>query len=496
MNIPVPSPLKYEGAQPLVREIAPPCEYPQHALGGLLKAVLAVQGATQAPLAISAQSALTISSLALQGFANVEKLGGDCPISLYGLTIAQSGERKTSVDSYFMQGIRDHEQEQADEQRTAFDQWKIVHDIWETKRKSYLSDVKGNIADKAPAAQANLESLGAEPEMPPSKERVVTEPTYEGLVRKFHEGQPSLGVFSDEGGQFLGGYAMGKDNRQKTLTAFNDLWQGNPIRRDRAGDGSFVLFDRRLAIHLMVQPSVARQFMADPMTDDTGFLPRFLICEPKSTIGTRVHSNSRHDPKPIEAFTARLKQILETPMPMDEKTRALKPRLLKLSEDARAVLIEFADKTETAMHQGRKYAHITGYASKAAEQATRIAGVLTLWDDLDAKEVSDLNMCHGIALARFYLDEALRLSDAAVISMETANAEDLRKWLIEKWQHSEVLPNEIVQFVPKRSMRERTTANKAIKLLVEFGWLMPLEVGTVIRGKARKEAYKIIRAIN
>lgn len=493
MNTQAPIPFIIEGAQPLVREIAAPSEYPQHALGGLLHAVLAVQGATQAPLALPAQSALTIASVATQGFANVEKLNGECPLSLYGLTIAQSGERKTSADNFFMKGIRDYEQEQADEQRAAYEKWKIVHDIWDAKRKQYLSEIKGNITVKAQAAQANLESLGAEPEMPPSRDRIVTEPTYEGLVRKFNEGQPSLGVFSDEGGQFLGGYAMGKDNRQKTLAAFNDLWQGNPIKRTRGGDGSFVLFGRRLAVHLMVQPTVARQFMADPMADDTGFLPRFLICEPKSTIGTRLHSNSRYDPKPIAEFNARLKQILQTPLPMEEKTRVLNPRLLKLSEDARGALIQFADKAETAMQKNGKYSDITGYASKAAEQAVRIAGVLTLWDDLEAKEVTGINMVHGITLAEFYLDEALRLSDAAVISQETENAETLRKWLVEKWSHAEILPNEVVQYVPKRSMRERIKANKAIKILAEYGWLIPLEQGVVIRGKARKEAYKIVR---
>ncbi len=61
----------------------------------------------------------------------------------------------------------------------------------------------------------------------------MTEPTYEGLTRKYAEGMPSLGIFSDEGGQFLGGFAMNGDNRQKTLAALNDLWQGNPIRRLR-----------------------------------------------------------------------------------------------------------------------------------------------------------------------------------------------------------------------------------------------------------------------
>src|SRR5690606_18160393 len=130
---------------------------------------------------------------------------------------------------------------------------------------------------------------------------------------------------------------------------------------------------------------------------------------------------------------------------------------------------------------------------KAAEQAARIAGVLTLWDDLEAKEVSDINMVHGITLAAFYLDEALRLSDAAVISLETGIAESLRKWLVERWEHAEILPSEIVQLVPTRSLREMTRVKKAIPILVEYGWLVPMDSGTVIRGKARKEAYKIVR---
>jgi hypothetical protein len=72
------------------------------------------------------------------------------------------------------------------------------------------------------------------------------------------------------------------------LAALNDLWQGNPIRRTRAGEGALTLFGRRLAVHLMVQPGVTRTLMADPMAGDTGFLPRCLLCEPTSAIGTRI----------------------------------------------------------------------------------------------------------------------------------------------------------------------------------------------------------------
>ena len=142
------------------------------------------------------------------------------------------------------------------------------------------------------AAQADLEALGREPEAPPSADRTVSEPTFEGLTKLLAQGLPSIGLFSDEGGQFLGGHAMNNENRQKTLAAFNDFWQGNAIRRTRSGDGHSTLFGRRLAVHLMVQPSVARIFMADPLAVDTGFLPRFLICEPQSTIGSRLQANT------------------------------------------------------------------------------------------------------------------------------------------------------------------------------------------------------------
>ncbi|KEJ88677.1 YfjI family protein [Sulfitobacter donghicola] len=491
MNAITPTPFKAEGPQPLLRKIPEGEPYPIHALGPLRDAVEAVQGQSQAPIAIAAQSAISIASLGVQGFANVETLGGPRAISLYCLTIALSGERKSSCDAPLMEAVRIFEQEQADTQRLEVDQYKNAKAIWEAQHKKCIQEA-GKGKDKAAAAQADLEALGPEPTPPPSTDRTVSEPTYEGLVRKLAEGQPSLGLFSDEGGQFLGGFAMSKDQRLKTLAALNDLWQGNPIQRTRAGEGSSVLYGRRLAIHLMAQPVVLRDFMADPMTAETGFLPRFLITEPPSTIGTRIHANTRSNPAALGAFSSRLTSILKTPLPMDEHTRALTPRVLPLSEQAREVLIQFSDQVETAMGDGGKYSSVTGYASKTAEQAARIAAVLTLWPDLEAKQIEAQTMAHAVDLAEFHLNEALRLKDAAIISAETAKAELLRVWLLDKWQHSEILPSEVVQLGPN-SLRERPTANKTIGTLVEAGWLAPLEPDTMVRGKARKKAYRIVR---
>lgn len=321
MNAPQPIQYTPEGPQPLVRDIAPGAAYPVHALGPLRGAVEAVQGITQAPIAIPAQSALSVASLAVQGFADVDTLGGPRALSLYALTIARSGERKSACDAPLMTALRNHEREQANAQRDAMESWRNAQALWKGERDRILLDAKKGKGEQRTAAQADLEALGPEPDAPPSADRTVTEPTFEGLTKLFATGQPSLGLFSDEGGQFLGGHAMNSDNRQKTLAALNDLWQGNPIRRTRSGDGHATLYGRRLAVHLMVQPTVARAFMADPLAADTGFLPRFLMCEPPSAIGTRMQAKARRDDMALGAFGARLRAILETPMPMDPETR-------------------------------------------------------------------------------------------------------------------------------------------------------------------------------
>src|SRR6056297_2825571 len=113
MNAPHAIQYTPEGPQPLVREIAPGAAYPVHALGPLRGAVEAVQGITQAPVAIPAQSALAVASLAVQGFADVVTLGGPRPLSLYALTIARSGERKSGSYEPFLAPLREVEREQA-----------------------------------------------------------------------------------------------------------------------------------------------------------------------------------------------------------------------------------------------------------------------------------------------------------------------------------------------------------------------------------------------
>lgn len=235
--------------------------------------------------------------------------------------------------------------------------------------------------------------------------------------------------------------------------------------------------------------------MADPMAADTGFLPRFLIVEPPSAIGYRLTSQAREDPAALDRFGARLRAILETALPMNPETGALETRSLWLTPEAKALLVQFSDTIEAEQGPGRTLRRVTGYASKAAEQAARIAGVLTLWADLHAQRIEAATMADAITLAQFYLAEALRLSDAATVSAEIERADALRVWLLEGWQHPAVMVRDIVQNGPN-ALRESPKARAALTLLEGHGWAVKLDAGTVIRGAARKEAWRIVRPGN
>jgi hypothetical protein len=102
-------------------------------------------------------------------------------------------------------------------------------------------------------------------------------------------------------------------------------------------------------------------------------------------------------------------------------------------------------------------------------------------------------MANGIALAQFYLSEAVRLADGATVSAEIEKAEALRKWLLTGWEHPDVMTRDVMQFGPN-GLRESPKARAALTLLEKHGWLIPLEPGTVVRGSARREAWLIVGA--
>ena len=128
----------------LVREEEEPRPFPVAALGTIMEeAVIEFHGYGKQPLSMIAGSALATASLACQGLSDVGRDSQNIgPISLSVLTIAESGERKSSLDKAFSKALRDWERAKADKMKDEIKKSIADHAEWEAKRQGLLAAIK------------------------------------------------------------------------------------------------------------------------------------------------------------------------------------------------------------------------------------------------------------------------------------------------------------------------------------------------------------------
>jgi len=483
-----------EPPRPLMRELPPADPFPIDALGPVLApAARAIHDRVQAPMAICGQSVLAAATLAVQSYADVElPIGGKRtkPLSGYFVTIAGTGERKTEADFHATWAIRKHEQnlrKKYDAEAASYANDKIA---WDKAREAAVKKAKGDRA----ATKAALERLGPPPAPPLAAMITSTEPTFEGLTKQFSNHLPSLGIFSSEGGQFIGGHGMNDENRLKTASGLSGLWDGDPARRVRAGDGASLFPGRRITTHLMMQPDVARIFFQDHLLLGQGILSRILVTAPESAAGKRMpRPEQEGTDEVIKKYGSLLLRILERPLPLVAgKTNELEPRALPLSENAIELWYRFVANIENSIGPGGDLEAIKGLANKLPEHAARLAAVIELVGDINAPEVSADTMKAGITLAEHYAAEALRVFEVGRVDDDLLLAQRLLDWLHRHWKESAVSLPDIYQR-GLNAIGDQATARKLVGILVSHGWLVSMIGGAIIKGRRRREAWGIVK---
>ncbi len=196
------------------------------------------------------------------------------------------------------------------------------------------------------------------------------------------------------------------------------LWDRGELDRVRVADGATKLHGRRFAMNLMAQPVIAERALADDVLAGQGFLARCLLAWPESTAGTRhyVVECLRDDPD-MERLVGRLGDLHRMPLPLAEGERQeLAPRCLYLSANTKSAWVRLANAIEAGMAPGGKSATVKPWASKAPEQALRIAGVLTLVAAPEATMIDADTLARAADLAVWHLGEAVRLVGMAEVS--------------------------------------------------------------------------------
>ncbi len=471
--------------EPLRRPLAPASAYPLAALGSLLgNAAQRVHDVVQAPAALCGASILSAASLAVQAHADVAISGCREPLSLWHVTIGASGERKSAVDHLATRAHRDVERGRAE-------QWTQAKAGYTIEAAAY--DAAARKAGKgrdAAAIRDALHALGAAPDAPLLPWLMLSEPTMEGLHKAYQFGQPSLGLFNDDAGDFLGGHAMSKDHRAKSAASFSKLWDDGQFNRVRAGDGASKYYGRRLAMHLMVQPVLAETLLGDDLLVGQGFLPRCLLAWPASTIGTRTYQDvDLSQDVDLARYWRRMTDLLRTPFPLQANTRnELAPRALMLAPAAMALWIEIKNALEAAMRGS--YAPIPAWASKGGSQVARMAGVLTLTEDPEAEVIPDEAIERAAQLVTYHLDEAARIVGTASVPAVIRHAESLLAWC-HAHGITQLYSTQALNTGPS-VIRTRDAFMEAMVQLEAAGWAQRLDRGAHLDGKHRKKAWCIV----
>jgi putative DNA primase/helicase len=457
--------------QSLDRQAAQPESYPLDALpDGIGAAVREYQAYGQQPVALVASSALGVVSLAAQGLADVARdahLSG--PLSLNFLIIAQSGERKTAADKALGAVLGDWERERADAMREDIQRNRAALDAWAAEQDGLKAAIKAAVRKKPEEADKLRQRLMDHALQKPA-ELIAPRLRYEdvnpqSLAFMLAAGHPSAALWSDEGGMVTGSHGMGKDSLLGFMAGLNRLWDGGAIHHDRKQAQSVHLEGRRLTVSLMVQPMVLRELAqrGGGLTRGSGFLARYLVTAPLSTMGVRLYQEAPQGMPRLVAFHRRIRELLNCPLPLDDQGRLSLP-LLRLSAGAFAVWREYHDAIERELKPLGEYATVCDFAAKSAENAARIAGCLHVFDGAQGAIPHD-TMQRAATLARWYLREALRVLDVLDEPQAWADARLLDAWLAGA---ADSPVRDVLRLGPG-PLRDKARRNAAMDVLAELG---------------------------
>jgi Protein of unknown function (DUF3987) len=470
-NDPWPDPI------PIFAEHEKPEPYPIDALPPIIRAAVeAYQAFGQQPIELVACSALSAASLACQALADVDRDGnllGPCSLSF--IIVAKSGERKTACDRRMRRALERWQDAKQQEQAPVIKAAKRQLEIWQTQHDGILAKIKRLSGSTKPDDEIERKTLVSklillDADRPIQPQEIILfheDATPEKLAGVLATSWPSASLWSDEAGLVVGSHAMSEESAMRFLGLLNRLWDGGTFRRERETRSSAYVRGRRFTVALMLQPGVLGRLTVagDGIARGIGALARFLMTWPSSTIGARAYCAGNLDDPALLAFDARLRRLLEMPLPLDEDG-GLRPPALRLSPAAFEVWRALHDDVERELGRRGEFSELTDFGAKAAEHAARIACVLHVFEHGSvAGEIGPEMMLAGAQIAIWHLSEARRVFAIVGHAGEAADAQALLEWLQD--HHAPSL-RDVLRLGPYR-LRDKKCRDGAIARLVEHG---------------------------
>lgn len=274
-------------------------------------AIYEAEQQTQAPLPLIAAEMLGVISLVCQNQIDVCRLNNlRSPVSLFIVTIAESGERKSTVSKLLMKPLYQREEQLFEQYKQEFINWQNNVKIFTAEEKALMSKLKSEIRrGKDPSdTRESLKILQAScPVQPVRHKWIFNDVTPAALKEHLCGHKRSVGMMSDEAGSIFNGYTLNE------LPLINKMWDGSTYSVERKNEPERLIKDARLTLSLMVQPIVMDGYIEKKgeIAKGIGFFARTLISHPYSTQGQRKITNPTVSSEHLPVFHKRLMEIVD-----------------------------------------------------------------------------------------------------------------------------------------------------------------------------------------
>lgn len=412
---------QWSAPESLSNDSIEPTQYPIRAWPGKLRKVVeAIAFYTQVPTAMSGQCVL--GSVAHIGQALIDAPMGHIhmPASLYLITEGSSGSGKSSAMRLSHNEIRAH-------QKKRYDIFVEKLEEWESQK----SGLKGN----------DLKSYLHKNSRPLNPVNMFSDATIEPVLDRFLSKEMKNASFiSDEAGQFFNGYTMSSDTAGNAMSALTTLWSDGTVDRLRSQKGENSItnsraYDVRLGIFLMGQRVILEKALANPLLDGQGLLARSLFACPSSIQGHRVWNDlDRRQKDPyadpdLVGYWERCGHLLKLSSTNDSQNNEERIKMRWHDELAEQAFYDGMQAIEIRQANGEALEYLRAYASRLAENASRIASLIAFFDERETITSDDIN--RAFLLVEYSISERLRYFDSTP-SGEQNNSEKLSSWLIDK----------------------------------------------------------------
>lgn len=351
---------------------------------------------------------LSVLSLCVQGKALVKYTGNNHTeqLCLYALTVASSGEKKSSSVNLFLKPVLKYQETYNKLHQDELSELKAKRESF-NYRLTTAKRSKNTPIEEVVKLQQEYDSL----EIKSPLLLNVTDVTAEYLVQEMKKQGGRMAIIDGEGGVFDVMSGMYSKKSGTDIDTYLKSYDGDLIVNGRKGDAeNTIIKNPCLTIGLMTQTDHFAKVVKNEQFIGRGLMQRFLFSFPDTLAGERKHTSPDIPKEVKEEYEDTISRLLNMQTPEE------KPIILH-DKEAINVFEDYFYHVENGLKPNGIFEGMEAWANKQVARCLRIAAILHLCEHEASEPITGNEAQKAVSIATWSENQAIR-AFSGVASME------------------------------------------------------------------------------